>query len=198
MENSDKYVKTHWEQLEIALEQAKKVSADGDALQDEVDEAANALQEAIWIQRYKANKEILEELVKKLSNVDESEYTRESYAVFFAAYQNAEMVLADESLTEKDQKVVDKAAEELQNAYEKLEKLSDNGGAEDPEKPDDSKPDDSKPDDSKPDDSKPDTSKPETPTTGDNSMNTIMMAAAGMAVAGMMVVFSRKKKQCQK
>ncbi len=198
MENSDKYVKTHWEQLEIALEQAKKVSADGDALQDEVDEAANALQEAIWIQRYKANKEILEELVKKLNNVDESEYTRESYAMFFAAYQNAEMVLADESLTEKDQKVVDKAAEELQNAYEKLEKLSDNGGAEDPEKPDDSKPDDSKPDDSKPDDSKPDTSKPETPTTGDNSMNTIMMAAAGMAVAGMMVVFSRKKKQCQK
>ena len=131
--------------------------------------------------------------MKKLSNVDESEYTKESYAVFFAAYQNAEMVLADESLTEKDQKVVDKAAEELQNAYEKLEKLSDNGGAEDPEKPDDSKPDDSKPDDSKPD-----TSKPETPTTGDNSMNTIMMAAAGMAVAGMMVVFSRKKKQCQK
>lgn len=147
--NSDKYVKTHWEQLETALEQAKKVSADGDALQDEVDEAANALQEAIWIQRYKANKGILEELVKKLNNVDESEYTRESYAVFFAAYQNAEMVLADESLTEKDQKVVDKAAEELQNAYEKLEKLSDNGGAEDPEKPDDSKPDDSKPDDSK-------------------------------------------------
>ena len=51
MENSDKYVKTHWEQLEIALEQAKKVSADGDALQDEVDEAANALQEAIWIRQ---------------------------------------------------------------------------------------------------------------------------------------------------
>ena len=194
MENSDKYVKTHWEQLEIALEQAKKVSADGDALQDEVDEAANALQEAIWIQRYKANKEILEELVKKLNNVDESEYTRESYAMFFAAYQNAEMVLADESLTEKDQKVVDKAAEELQNAYEKLEKLSDNGGAEDPEKPDDSKPDDSKPDDSKPDDSKPDTSKPETPTTGDNSTIVFWMGGAMLLAASAIVLLSKKQR----
>ena len=127
--------------------------------------------------------------MKKLSNVDESEYTKESYAVFFAAYQNAEMVLADESLTEKDQKVVDKAAEELQNAYEKLEKLSDNGGAEDPEKPDDSKPDDSKPDDSKPD-----TSKPETPTTGDNSTIVFWMGGAMLLAASAIVLLSKKQR----
>ena len=74
-------------------------------------------------------------------------------------------------------------------AYEKLEKLSDNGGAEDPEKPDDSKPDDSKPDDSKPD-----TSKPETPTTGDNSTIVFWMGGAMLLAASAIVLLSKKQR----
>ena len=71
--NADKYVETHWQELLDALKAAKEVSADGGALQAEVDEAANALHQAILLQRYKANKENLDKEEGSSEKPDEGE-----------------------------------------------------------------------------------------------------------------------------
>ena len=107
--NADKYVQANWQQLVDALEAAKAVMADGDALQNDVDEAADALLDAILAQRFKADKSILEELVNQAEAMDLSGYTAESVATFRTALQNAQAVMADNSLTEDDQAKVDAA-----------------------------------------------------------------------------------------
>ena len=107
--NADKYVQANWQQLVDALEAAKAVMADGDALQNDVDEAADALLDAILAQRFKADKSILKELVNQAEAMDLSGYTAESVATFRTALQNAQAVMADNSLTEDDQAKVDAA-----------------------------------------------------------------------------------------
>ena len=99
----------NWQQLVDALEAAKAVMADGDALQNDVDEAADALLDAILAQRFKADKSILKELVNQAEAMDLSGYTAQSVATFRTALQNAQAVMADNSLTEDDQAKVDAA-----------------------------------------------------------------------------------------
>ena len=109
VDNADKYVQANWQQLVDALEAAKAVMADGDALQNDVDEAADALLDAILAQRFKADKSILKELVNQAEAMDLSGYTAQSVATFRTALQNAQAVMADNSLTEDDQAKVDAA-----------------------------------------------------------------------------------------
>ena len=180
--NADKYVETHWQELLDALKAAKEVSADGGALQAEVDEAANALHQAILLQRYKANKENLEDLINKANGMDLSGYTLESVTVFKAALANAKLVLADESLSEDDQKIVDSAVEELSAAIKQL------STSEEPSNPDDSdKEEDSS---EKPDEGE----KPDSPATGDSNNGFLWFAVvfAGL-MAAVLVVTQRKK-----
>ena len=118
--NQDKYVQDNWQLLVDALAEAKKVMADGDAMEEDVQPAAEALLNAILAQRFKADKSILEELVNKAEGMDLSGYTAESVAVFRAALYNANLVLADETLSENNQAVVDEAVTELKNAIENL------------------------------------------------------------------------------
>ena len=118
--NQDKYVQDNWQLLVDALAEAKKVMADGDAMEEDVQPATEALLNAILAQRFKADKSILEELVNKAEGMDLSGYTAESVAVFRAALYNANLVLADETLSENNQAVVDEAVTELKNAIENL------------------------------------------------------------------------------
>ena len=120
MENADKYVQTNWNQLVEALDKANEVMADGDAMEEDVQPAAEALLNAILAQRYQANKSILNELVNKAEAMDVSGYTVESVALFTTALQNAKFVLADATLSIDDQAVVDQAVNELNNAIENL------------------------------------------------------------------------------
>ena len=61
--DQDKYVQDNWQTLVDALAAAKDVMADGDAMQEDVDVATQALMDAILAQRFKADKSVLEELV---------------------------------------------------------------------------------------------------------------------------------------
>ena len=117
---ADKYVATHWPELVDTLAAAETVQKDGDALQGDVDQATDALLDAILAQRFQADKSILEELLTKAQGMDLTGYTAESVAVFRAALASAQGVLADESLTEADQAVVTQAVDALTAAMEGL------------------------------------------------------------------------------
>ena len=197
--NENKYVKDNWQQLLDALEAAKAVMEDGDALDEDIQPVAEALLEAILAQRFKADKSNLEDLIAKAEAIDLSKYTEESVAVFRAAFKAANAVLANESLSEDDQAVVDKAVSDLEAAIENLSANTDDTNKPDGDKDDTFKPDDGKGDTSKPDDGKgdPNTSKDDgktnAPTTGDHTMP---LAAAGLALtaAGALVVLKAKKR----
>ena len=66
-----------------ALEAAKKVAEDGDAMQEDVDKAAGDLLNAILAQRYKADKSILEDLIGEAKGMDLTGYTAEDGTVTF-------------------------------------------------------------------------------------------------------------------
>ena len=120
MANADKYMPDHWQDLEDALDAAKKVAEDGDAMQEDVDKAAGDLLNAILAQRYKADKSILEDLIGKAEGIDLTGYTAESVATFRTALAAAQAVMADATLSEDDQKVVDDAVAALQSAMDGL------------------------------------------------------------------------------
>lgn len=177
MDNADKYVQDNWQQLEDALEKAKEVMNDGDAMEEDVQPAAENLLNAILMQRYKANKDNLQNLIDKVSGMDLSQYTPESVAVFKTALAEANKVLADESLSQDDQKVVDTAVQNLESAVENLEKLSDTSSEESkPEEPS----------------SKP-TGGSDSPTTGDSS-TPLWISVLLVLMAGCAVLYLNKRK----
>ena len=117
----DKYVQTDWQQLVDALAQAQELLEDsGNALAGDVGEASNALLNAILAQRYKANKENLEDILNQAQAVDLSGYTAQSVAVFQAALAEAQALMADETLSVEDQDAVDAAVEALASAMNGL------------------------------------------------------------------------------
>ena len=117
----DKYVQTDWQQLVDALAQAQELLEDsGNALAGDVGEASEALLNAILAQRYKANKENLEDILNQAQAVDLSGYTAQSVAVFQAALAEAQVVMADETLSVEDQDAVDAAVEALASAMNGL------------------------------------------------------------------------------
>lgn len=117
---SGKYVQTNWKQLVDALANAKAVVAKENAVQQEVDKAAEALNAAMLAQRLKADKTNLDKLVKQAMGLDLSGYTAQSVEQFRTALANAKAVLADESLSVDDQTVVDQAVAQLTAAMDGL------------------------------------------------------------------------------
>ena len=118
--NADQYVADHWQELVDALSKAKEVMADGNAMEEDVQPAAQALLNAILAQRFKADKSILEDLLNKAENLNLEDYTAESVAVFRSALAEAQAVMADNSLTEDDQNTVDTAVAVLSAAMDGL------------------------------------------------------------------------------
>ena len=116
-----KYVEAGQAEFQQALAAAQEVLADGDAMQTDADTAWNALVDAISNLRLKADKSTLEDLLNSVADLDLSQYTEESAAVFHTALANAQAVLADESLTEDDQKTVDNAVQALSDAKDQLQ-----------------------------------------------------------------------------
>ena len=176
VENADKYVETHWQELLDALTGAQAIMADQTLSEDDqakVDEAADALLDAILAQRFKADKSILEDLIGKAEGIDLTGYTAESVATFRTALQNAQAVLADETLSEDDQAVVNEAVAALSDA---MNGLTANGAPETTDQPEASQKLEST--------AKPQaTQKPESvPQTGDQSLLLVYVAALASAV----------------
>ena len=122
-----KYVEEGQAEFTEALENAKEVLSDGDAFQEDIDSAWNALVDAISNLRLKADKSVLEDLINEAEGIDTSLYTEESVAVFTAAFQKANTVLADETLSEDDQAKVDETVNELSAAIDGLEAKAGSG-----------------------------------------------------------------------
>ena len=174
MDNTDKYVSDNWQLLVDALADAEKILAEaGDTMQGEMDEAANALLNAILAQRYKADKSILEDLIGKAEGINLTGYTAESVAAFRTALQNAQAVMADETLTEDDQATVNAAVAALSDA---MNGLTAGGAPETTDKPEASQ----KPETT---DKPQATEKPEkVPQTGDQSLLLVYVAILASTV----------------
>ena len=125
-----KYVEAGKAEFNTAKNQAESVLANGDAMQDEVDDAWSALIEAIDNLRLKANKEALKELIESLEGLNLDIYTEESVKAYEAALAQAQQVMKDDTLSEDEQSVVDNAEIKLRKAKENLEKKkTDNQGS---------------------------------------------------------------------
>ena len=176
VENADKYVETHWQELLDALTGAQAIMADQTLSEDDqakVDEAADALLDAILAQRFKADKSILEDLIGKAESIDLTGYTAESVAVFHSALQSAQAVMADETLTEDDQATVNAAVAALSDA---MNGLTAGGAPETTDKPEASQ----KPETT---DKPQATEKPEkVPQTGDQSLLLVYVAILASTV----------------
>ena len=120
MDEAGKYVETNWQQLVDALEAAQDVAGDGDAMQEDVDNATEALLNAILAQRFKADKSILEDLITQAENMDTTGASEAAVATFRTALANAQAVMADATLSEDDQATVDAAVAALQSAMDGL------------------------------------------------------------------------------
>ena len=142
----DKYVEDGQADYLKAKENAENVMADGDAFQEDVDAAWNALTEALSSLRLKADKTVLKELLTEAEGMDLTKYTEESVQIFHAALAKAQIVMADVSLSVNEQTAVNEAAEALRTARDGLVKKTesdadDSAGEEIPggsETPDDS------------------------------------------------------------
>ena len=190
--NADKYVEANWQQLVDALEAAKTVMEDGNALQNDVDKAAETLLNAILAQRFKADKSILEDLIGKAEGMDLSSYTAESVATFRMALANAQAVMADNSLTEDDQAKVNDAVAALTSA---MDGLTAGGAPETTDKPEASQNPEAT-DKPQSTDKPQATEKPENvPQTGDSAQLMVYVAAlaAAAVLMGTTVVVRRRR-----
>ena len=200
MDEADKYVEANWQQLVDALKAAKKVAEDGDAMQEDVDNAAGDLLNAILAQRYKADKSILEDLLNQAEGMDLSGYTEESVATFRTALAAAQAVMADATLSEDDQAKVDDAVAALRSAMEGLTAEGETQPSDKPEASDKPETTDQPEATDKPEGTqKPDaTEKPDTEgpaQTGDSAQLMLYVAAlaAAVAVLGAVTVMRRRR-----
>ena len=188
--NADRYVAENWPQLEEALAEAKAVLEDGDAMEDTIRPAEDKLLDAILAQRYKADKDNLQALIGKANSIDLSQYTEASVSVFKAALKTANAVMADESLSEDDQAVVDSAVKELDEAISGLVKTSGGGESGDGNTGDGGN-------DGNNGGGNTGSGRTDTPKTGDNADVFLWGAVMTAAIAGVLAVFvaERRRKQ---
>ena len=118
--NEEKYVALYMDTLKDTLAIARGVAQNENATAAQVQEISEALLEAILLQQFKADKSILEDLVAKAETINVTGYTPESVAAFQAALEHAREILADETLGQDDQKLVDEAVARLSDAINGL------------------------------------------------------------------------------
>ena len=118
------YTDESWSVFQDALQAAKDVLADEDAVQADVNAALTALNSAYEALEEKpepepdVDKDKLQEAVNIYGAIEQGDYTDESWGTFRDALQAAKDILADEDAVQED---VDNALEALNSAYEALE-----------------------------------------------------------------------------
>lgn len=126
---AEQYMETGKQEFTDALADARTVYEDELAMADEVEQAWTRLLKAAADLRLYADKDALEDLISEAEDIDLTAYTEESARAFTEALVSAKEVLADETLSEDDQSIVDEAAEALEAARGQLVAKAD---AEDP------------------------------------------------------------------
>lgn len=125
----DKYLEKGQAEFFAALETAENVMADGDALQEEINDVMLQLVKGMADLRLRPDKSLLEELLKEANGKNKESYTEESYQNLLSAISVADAAYSN---LEADQEEVDGAAELLRAAIDSLEPA----GFPDPENPD--------------------------------------------------------------
>ena len=181
-EEVNKAVKKNIEVFNKALADAKAVLAK-DASQEEVNEAAKALNDAIGgLNVLRGNPETLNAALEAVARKDESKYTAESWAALMAVVEEVKAI----DLENATQKEIDKAVAKLNKAVDALEEKV----VIEPEKPTVPEKPSEKPTEkpaTKPEDKKDDTVK-----TGDSTM--ILGMVALMAVSAIAYISLKRKK----
>ena len=159
------YTSSTWAAFEEALNAAQEVAADADALQGEIDDAADALRAAMDALTANSDKSALEELISEAENMQQDSYTADSWSKLEEALDAAKATAADKGATQAE---VDAAAEALRAAIDGLEKVQ----VTPPETTDPEKP---------------------SPDTGDNTAVAVPLVLVLAAGACAVVFFKRKK-----
>ena len=103
----EKYLDAGQDEFKAALEEAKAVEADENAMQDEVDRAWNKLLTAMGNLRLIPDKDLLEELISQAQAVNAAEYTEESVQALNSALARAVAVYNDGQADEAQVKAVE-------------------------------------------------------------------------------------------
>ena len=114
------YVEAGQAEFEDALAQAKEVLYDDQASQDEVEAAADALNEAMEALRKVADKSALNALIAAIEKLNLSNYTAASVSNLNDVLNKAKTMAADAALSEDDQAKVDAMTDDLQDAKDDL------------------------------------------------------------------------------
>lgn len=115
--DKDKYKPSTWSLLEVQLNEATRVIADENAMEEEVATTYENLIKAYLDLRLIPNKDKLEELINEANKIDESEYTEESINVFKIALARANEILNNKEVNEEE---VEKATNDLEESINKL------------------------------------------------------------------------------
>ncbi|MEF2765676.1 MAG: sialidase domain-containing protein [Mediterraneibacter sp.] len=172
-----------------ALTAAEAVLADGNAMQDEVDQAWKALLKAMSELRLKPSKDALEDLIASAEGLNTEGADEETVAVFRSALARAMSVLEDDQATEAE---VASAEKELQSAID-LMLASTDGSTDGSGQSGTGNANSSGSQNSGSNASKTSTSGSKAVKTGD-SMFPIAGSAAAMAMAAAVIVLQRKKR----
>ena len=116
---ADNYAKG-WEAFDAARNAANEVLNNPDATQEQIDQALDALIEAMLNLRLKADKSLLNAALAAAEALDLSGYSKASVEAFQAAYAQARAAAADESLSTDEQDQVDAAVNRLSQAVQNL------------------------------------------------------------------------------
>ncbi len=114
----DKYTPATGNAFMEAMNAAKKVFDNAEATQDKVDEAETELQQAVSGLKEAANKDKLEQLIKKAEGIDLSKYTDASAKEVQETLAKAKEVVSDAEVTQEE---ADAAYSRLQQAVSGLE-----------------------------------------------------------------------------
>ena len=114
------YVPAGQAEFSNAVANAKDCYYDGDALEGDVEQAVDALLEAMLNLRYKADKGVLESALAKAAEIDTASYSAQSVAVFEAANAAAKAINDNTNATQAE---VDGAVDRLNAAIDGLVKV---------------------------------------------------------------------------
>lgn len=116
IEMSDSYTPDSLLGLSSAISSAQKIKDNDTSSQNEIKDAAAALENEIQKVLKKANKKNLTALVQEVEKKDLSKYTQESTAAFKNVLAQAQHILVDGNISVNDQKKVDDMHQSLQSA----------------------------------------------------------------------------------
>ena len=114
------YTAASWKVMQDALTAAKAADAKADVKQDEVDQAAATLQNAVTALVKKTNKTALDKAIQTAESKQQSDYTADTWSSLESALKEAKEVSANEEATQ-DQ--ADTAAKKLNDAISALKEV---------------------------------------------------------------------------